>query len=50
MKKVLGRTKGTDEDFFRIAKALPKETRDYVPKLIASAKVGSNPVRYGLEP
>jgi len=50
MKKVLGRTKGTDEDFFRIAKALPKETRDYVPKLIASAKVGSNPTRYGLEP
>jgi membrane-bound lytic murein transglycosylase D len=50
MKRVLGRTKGTDEDFFRIAKALPKETRDYVPKLIASAKVGSDPARYGLEP
>jgi membrane-bound lytic murein transglycosylase D len=50
MKKVLGRTTGTDEDFFRIARALPKETRDYVPKLIASAKVGSNPARYGLEP
>lgn len=50
MKKVLGRTTGTDEDFFRIAKALPKETRDYVPKLIASAKVGSDPARYGLEP
>jgi membrane-bound lytic murein transglycosylase D len=50
MKEVLGRTKGTDEDFFRIARALPKETRDYVPKLIASAKVGSNPTRYGLEP
>jgi len=50
MKRVLGRTKGTDEDFFRIAKALPKETRDYVPKLIASAKVGSDPARYGLQP
>lgn len=50
MKQVLGRTKGTDADFFRIAKALPKETRDYVPKLIASAKVGSDPARYGLEP
>ena len=50
MKRVLGRTKGTDEDFFRIAKALPKETRDYVPKLIASAKVGSDPARYGLRP
>ena len=50
MKRVLGRTTGTDEDFFRIAKVLPKETRDYVPKLIASAKVGSDPARYGLEP
>ncbi len=50
MRKVLGRTTGTDEDFFRIASALPKETRDYVPKLIASAKVGSDPARYGLEP
>ena len=50
MRKVLGRTTGTDEDFFRIAKALPKETRDYVPKLIASAKVGSDPARYGLQP
>lgn len=50
MKKVLGRTTGTDEDFFRIANALPKETRDYVPKLIASAKVGSDPAKYGLEP
>jgi len=50
MKRVLGRTTGTDEDFFRIAKALPKETRDYVPKLIASAKVGSDPAKYGLQP
>lgn len=50
MRKVLGRTTGTDEDFFRIASALPKETRDYVPKLIASAKVGSDPARYGLQP
>ena len=50
MRKVLGRTTGTDEDFFRIAGALPKETRDYVPKLIASAKVGSDPAKYGLQP
>jgi membrane-bound lytic murein transglycosylase D len=50
MKRVLGRTTGTDADFFRIANALPKETREYVPKLIASAKVGSDPARYGLEP
>ena len=38
----------TDEDFFRILSALPKETQDYVPKLIAAARVGSNPEQYGL--
>ena len=48
MKKITGRTTGTDADFFRILPALPKETRDYVPKLIASAHVGNNPEQYGL--
>jgi peptidoglycan lytic transglycosylase D len=49
LKKVTGKTLGTDEDFFRILPALPRETQDYVPKLIASARVGSNPEQYGLE-
>ncbi|MEP6990450.1 MAG: lytic transglycosylase domain-containing protein [bacterium] len=48
LKKVTGKTQGTDEDFFRILPALPKETQDYVPKLIAAAKVGSNPDDYGM--
>jgi membrane-bound lytic murein transglycosylase D len=48
MQKVLGRTTGTDQDFFRILPALPKETQDYVPKLIAYAKVGSDPAKYGM--
>lgn len=48
LRKVTGQTKGTDEDFFRILGALPRETQDYVPKLIASARVGSDPVKYGL--
>ncbi len=47
--KVTGKTQGTDADFFRILPALPRETQDYVPKLIASARVGSNPAEYGLE-
>lgn len=46
--KVTGKTTGTDEDFFRILPSLPKETQDYVPKLIAAARVGSNPERYGI--
>jgi membrane-bound lytic murein transglycosylase D len=48
LKKVTGKTQGTDEDFFRILSSLPRETQDYVPKLIASARVGSNPAEYGL--
>ena len=48
LRKVTGKTTGTDEDFFRILPALPRETQDYVPKLIASARVGSNPEQYGL--
>ena len=49
LRKVTGKTTGTDEDFFRILPALPRETQDYVPKLIASARVGSNPEQYGLD-
>jgi hypothetical protein len=48
LKKVTGKTTGTDADFFRIMSSLPKETQDYVPKLIAAARVGNNPTRYGL--
>jgi membrane-bound lytic murein transglycosylase D len=48
LKQVTGRTTGTDEDFFRILGALPKETQNYVPKLIASARVGSDPAKYGM--
>jgi membrane-bound lytic murein transglycosylase D len=47
LRKVTGKTTGTDEDFFRIAHALPKETREYVPKLIAAAKIGSDPTQHG---
>ena len=48
LRKVTGQTRGTDADFFRILPVLPKETQDYVPKLIASARVGSDPAKYGL--
>ena len=48
MRTVTGKTKGTDADFFRIMKKLPKETQDYVPKLIATAKVGMEREKYGL--
>ena len=47
MKQVTGQTKGTDADYYRIANRLPKETRDYVPKMIAAARIGSDPAKYG---
>ncbi len=39
LRRVTGRTSGTDSDFYRISPDLPRETRDYVPKLIAAARV-----------
>ena len=48
LKKITGRTTGTDADFFKILPALPKETRDYVPKLIATATIASDPESYGI--
>jgi membrane-bound lytic murein transglycosylase D len=47
MKQVTGRTKGTDADYYRIASRLPKETREYVPKMIAAARIGTDPAKYG---
>jgi hypothetical protein len=48
LQRVLGRKTGTDADFFKILPVLPRETQDYVPKLIASARVGNSPSTYGL--
>jgi len=48
LKKVTGKSQGTDEDFFRILSSLPRETQDYVPKLIASARVGSGLEKNGI--
>jgi membrane-bound lytic murein transglycosylase D len=50
LRATTGKSTGTDEDFFKILPRLPKETQDYVPKLIAAARVGSSPERYGLNP
>ena len=42
MDKVLGRTTGSDADFYAISKKLPAETREYVPKLIAAARIAKD--------
>jgi len=41
------RKKGKATDFFSLR--IPKETRDYVPKLVALAEVVSNPDKYGVQ-
>jgi membrane-bound lytic murein transglycosylase D len=49
MRQVTGRERGTDADYYRIANRLPRETRDYVPKLIAAARIAKEPEKYGFE-
>jgi membrane-bound lytic murein transglycosylase D len=48
LQRVLRRSRGTDDDFYLIAPHLPAETREYVPKLIAVARIGNDPSRYGV--
>jgi membrane-bound lytic murein transglycosylase D len=49
MRQVTGSEKGTDEDYYRISKLLPKETQDYVPMMIAAARISKNPAQYGFD-
>lgn len=47
MREVTGSERGTDADYYRIANRLPRETREYVPKLIAAARIAKEPQKYG---
>jgi membrane-bound lytic murein transglycosylase D len=48
MKEVTGSERATSEDdYYRIWDRLPKETRDYVPLMIAAARISKDPARYG---
>lgn len=49
MKRNFGRASGSDADFYRIASQLPKETRDYVPKMIAVARIAKDPGGFGFD-
>lgn len=44
--RVAGR-KGDDGLFWMIDQFLPRETRDYVPLMLAAAHIGKDPARYG---
>jgi membrane-bound lytic murein transglycosylase D len=47
MRETTGSEKGTDQDFYRIWDRLPRETRDYVPLMIAAARIAKDPVAHG---
>ncbi len=49
MREETGSERGTDEDYYLIANRLPKETRDYVPKMIAAARIAKEPAKYGFD-
>jgi membrane-bound lytic murein transglycosylase D len=47
MREVTGSERGTDEDYYRIWNRLPRETRDYVPLMVAAARIAKQPEAYG---
>lgn len=47
MRETFGRERGKDADFWRIAPRLPRETRDYVPLMLAAAFIAKDPAKYG---
>jgi membrane-bound lytic murein transglycosylase D len=49
MREVTGSERGTEEDFYRIWDRLPRETRDYVPLMIAAARISKEPAKYGFQ-
>ena len=49
MRQETGSEKGTDEDYYAIWDRLPRETRDYVPLMIAAARIAKNPAQYGFD-
>lgn len=48
MRRVKGKERGEEADFWTIRSHLPSETREYVPLMVAAAVVAKEPGRYGL--
>jgi len=49
MREETGSEKGNEESYYRIWDRLPRETRDYVPLMIAAARISKEPAKYGFE-
>ena len=49
MRQRTGSERGSDADFWKIAHLLPRETRNYVPLMLAAGHIGKEPEKYGFE-
>lgn len=49
MREETGSERGTDADYYRIWERLPRETRDYVPLMVAAARIAKDPALYGFD-
>jgi membrane-bound lytic murein transglycosylase D len=49
MREETGSEKGNDNSYYQIWNRLPRETRDYVPLMIAAARISKEPARYGFD-
>ncbi|MBW3672008.1 MAG: lytic transglycosylase domain-containing protein [Acidobacteria bacterium] len=47
MRTRTGSERGSDHSYYQIWDHLPRETRDYVPLMIAAARISKEPERYG---
>ncbi|MGH7482596.1 MAG: LysM peptidoglycan-binding domain-containing protein [Longimicrobiales bacterium] len=47
MREHFGREQGENGAFWRIDEDLPRETRDYVPLMLAAGHIGKDPEKYG---
>src|SRR5690606_23663965 len=49
MRQVTGSERGTEQSYYRIWSRLPRETRDYVPLMVAAARIAKEPAKYGFD-
>jgi membrane-bound lytic murein transglycosylase D len=47
MREETGAERGDEESYYLISHRLPRETRDYVPLMVAAARISKEPEKYG---
>jgi membrane-bound lytic murein transglycosylase D len=51
MRQTLGREKArSEDDYYRVRARLPRETQDYIPLIMAAARIGKDPEAFGFRP